>query len=54
MWSVASWLARFPYALLSLVRDLAGTVRSKDDDPAQVDDVLDVWLDDDGIDATGL
>lgn len=41
-----------------LLRDLAGgtSVRGGEDPNAlaRVDDVLDAWLDDDGMDATGL
>jgi hypothetical protein len=41
-----------------LVRDLTrGTSRRHEGDPnelARYDDVLDAWLDDDGMDATGL
>ena len=44
--------------LWNLVRDLAAPVlgeRERDEDEsAQDDDLLDAWLDDDGMDASGL
>jgi hypothetical protein len=51
-------LVRWLYVRVSvLLRDLAGAESKRErDDPnslARDDDVLDAWLDDDGMDATG-
>jgi hypothetical protein len=53
------WLLSWMWvSAVKLVNDLAGDegTRSQpgDDELAQWDDVLDAWLDDDGMDATGL
>lgn len=43
--------------LWALVRDLVSAFRALQEDAdvqAQDDDLLDAWLDDDGMDATGL
>jgi hypothetical protein len=48
-------LARLPVLLGRLIRDLvSGAAPTSLDGDAQVDDVLDAVLDDDGMDATGL
>ena len=55
------WLLSWMWvSAVKLVDDLASDVgtrrfsQPRDDELAQWDDVLDAWLDDDGMDATGL